>query len=148
MDLYGRIDSEMKDAMRAKDSVKLSVIRMFMAAIKNTEITKKVAKLEDSDVIQVAQKMIKEHRESIAQFEKGGRADLVEKEKAELEILQKYVPAQMSEEETLSTVKAVIQELGAVSKADTGKVMKAVMEKVKGKADGKLISQLVMSLLK
>jgi uncharacterized protein YqeY len=119
-----------------------------MAAIKNTEITKKVAKLEDSDVIQVAQKMIKEHRESIAQFEKGGRADLVEKEKAELEILQKYVPAQMSEEETLSTVKAVIQELGAVSKADTGKVMKAVMEKVKGKADGKLISQLVMSLLK
>jgi uncharacterized protein YqeY len=148
MDLCERIDSEMKDAMRKKDSVKVSVMRMAMAAVKNTEIVKKVKKLEDADVIQVIQRMIKEHRESIAQFEKGNRMDLVDKEKAELEILQKYMPAQMSEEELVSIVKTTLQELGITSRADSGKVMKVVMEKVKGKADGKLVSQLVMSLLK
>lgn len=85
--------------MRSKDTVKLSVLRMLMAAVKNTEIAKKVNKLGDPDVIQVVQKMIKEHKESISQFEKGNRTDLVDKEKAEMEILQKYVPAQMTEEE-------------------------------------------------
>lgn len=148
MDLSERIDSEMKDAMRSKDSVKVSVTRMVMAAVKNAEIAKKVKKLEDADVIQVIQKMIKEHKESIAQFEKGNRMDLVNKEKSELDILQKYVPAQMGEEELLSIVKTTIQEMGITSKADTGKAMKAVMEKVRGKADGKLVNQLVMSLLK
>lgn len=148
MDLYERIDSEMKDAMRNKDSVRVSIMRMAMAAVKNTEIAKKVKKLEEADVIQVIQKMIKEHRESITQFEKGNRMDLVNKEKAELEILQKYVPAEMNEEELISVVKATLQEAGIASKADSGKAMKAVMEKVKGRADGKLVSQLVMSLLK
>jgi uncharacterized protein YqeY len=119
-----------------------------MAAMKNAEIAKKVKKLEDADIIQVIQKMIKEHKESITQFEKGNRMDLVNKEKAELDILQKYVPSQMSEEELLSVIRAVIQEMGITSKADAGKAMKAVMEKVKGKADGKLVNQLVMSLLK
>lgn len=148
MNMYERIDKELKDAMRSKDTVKLSVLRMLMAAVKNTEIAKKVNKLGDPDVIQVIQKMIKEHKESISQFEKGNRADLVDKEKAEMEILQKYVPAQMTEEELVEIVKATAQEMGAASKADTGKVMKAVMEKVKGKADGKVVNQLVMSVLK
>lgn len=148
MDLSERIDSEMKDAMRNKDSLKVSVTRMAMAAIKNAEIAKKVKKLEEADLIQVIQKMIKEHKESIAQFEKGNRMDLVSKEKAELDILQKYVPAQMNEEELMSIVKATMQEAGITSKADSGKAMKAVMEKVRGKADGKLVSQIVMSLLK
>ena len=148
MDLYERIDSEMKDAMRKKDSVTVSVMRMAMAAIKNAEIAKKVKKLEDNEVIQVIQKTIKEHRESITQFEKGNRMDLVDKEKAELVILQKYVPAQMSEEDIVSIIKTTLQEAGITSKADSGKAMKAVMEKVKGKADGKLVSQVVMSLLK
>lgn len=148
MDLYQTIDSEIKDSMRNKDSLRLSVMRMLLAAVKNTEILKKVNKLEDPDIISVIQRMIKEHRESIAQFEKGNRMDLVDKEKAELDILQKYVPVQMSESELLPVVKAVIQELGVTSKADTGKAMKAVMEKVKGKADGKLVNQIVMSLLK
>jgi len=148
MDLYQTIDSEIKDSMRNKDSLRLSVMRMLLAAVKNTEILKKVNKLEDPDIISVIQRMIKEHRESIAQFEKGNRMDLVDKEKAELDILQKYVPAQMNESELLPVVKAVIQELGVTSKADTGKAMKAVMEKVKGKADGKLVNQIVMSLLK
>lgn len=148
MDLYERINTEMKEAMRNKDSVRLSVMRMMLAAVTNAEIAKKVKKLEDADIIQVAQKMIKEHKESITQFEKGNRQDLVNKEKTEMEILQKYVPAQMNEEEILSIAKATIQEMGITSKADTGKAMKAVMEKVKGKADGKLVNQLVMSLLK
>ena len=148
MDLYERIDSEIKEAMRGRDSVKLSIMRMLLAAVRNTEISKKVKKLEDADIIQVVQKMIKEHKESISQFEKGNRPDLVNKEKAELDILQKYVPAGMSEDEVLAVVKATIQEMGAVSRSDNGKVMKAVMEKVKGRADGKLISQFVMSLLK
>lgn len=148
MDIYGKIESQMKDALRGKDEVTLSVMRMLMAAVKNAEIAKKVKKLEEPDVIGVVQRMIKEHKESIEQFEKGGRADLVQKEKKEMEILQKYVPPQMSEEELMGIVKATVQELGATSKADTGKLMKAVMEKVKGKADGKLVSQLVMSLLK
>ncbi|MBI5124573.1 MAG: GatB/YqeY domain-containing protein [Candidatus Omnitrophica bacterium] len=148
MEIYERIDSEMKEAMRAKDSVKLSVLRMLITAVKNAEIAKKVKKLEEADVIQVVQKMIKEHKESIDQFGKGNRPDLVEKEKTEMEMLQKYVPRQMSEDEVLSVVKATIQEMQALSKADSGSVMKAVMEKVKGKADGKVVSQLVMSLLK
>jgi uncharacterized protein YqeY len=148
MDLYERIDSEIKEAMRGKDTVRLSIMRMLLAAVKNAEIAKKVKKLEDPEVVQVIQKMIKEHRESISQFEKGNRPDLVDKEKAELDILQRYVPAQMSEEEALALVKVTMQELGISSKADTGKLMKAVMEKAKGKADGKLISQLAASLLK
>ena len=148
MDLYKTIDSEIKDSMRGKDTTRLSVMRMLLAAVRNAEISKKVAKLEDADIISVIQKMIKEHKESIAQFEKGNRLDLVDKEKAELEILQKYVPTQMGEDEVISIIKATIQEMGITSKADTGKAMKAVMEKVKGKADGKMVSQLVMSLLK
>lgn len=148
MNMYERIDHELKDAMRSKDTVKLSVLRMLMAAVKNTEIAKKVNKLDDPDVIQVVQKMIKEHKESISQFEKGNRTDLVEKEKAEMEVLQKYAPAQMAEEELAGIVRATVQEMGAASKSDAGKVMKAVMEKVKGKADGKVVNQLVMSLLK
>ena len=148
MDLYENINSEIKEAMRGKDTVRLSIMRMLLAAVRNTEITKKVKKLEDPDIVQVVQKLIKEHKESIDQFEKGNRPDLVNKEKAELDILQKYVPAQISEEELTGIVKATVQEMGATSKADTGKVMKAVMEKVKGKADGKAVNQLVMSLLK
>ena len=148
MDTYGTIESEMKDAMRQKDSLKLSVLRMAIAAVRNTEIVKKVKKLEENDVLQVLQKMIKEHRESIAQFEKGGRMDLVDKEKKELEVLQRYVPKEMSEEELASIVKTAVQESGFTSKADAGKVMKVVMEKVKGKADGKIVNKIVLSLLK
>lgn len=148
MDLYETIDSQMKEALRGKDDVTLSVMRMLLAAVKNAEIAKKLKKLADADIVQIIQKMIKEHKESIEQFEKGNRPDLVAKEKKEMGILQKYVPAQMGESELLQIIKETIAEMGTVSKADTGKVMKAVMEKVKGKGDGKLVSQLVMSVLK
>jgi uncharacterized protein len=148
MDTYEKIGSEMKDAMKQKDALKLSVLRMAIAAVRNTEIVKKVKKLEEGDVIQVIQKMIKEHKESIAQFEKGGRQDLVDKEAKELEVLQGYVPKEMGLDELTSIVKAAVQESGFTSRADAGKVMKIVMEKVKGKADGKVVNNIVLSLLK
>ena len=148
MNTYERIESEMKDAMKQKDSLKLSVLRMVIAAIRNTEITKKVKKLEEEDVLQVIQKIIKEHKESIAQFEKGGRADLTAKETEELRILQAYAPKEMGLDELTSIIKTAVQESGFTSKTDSGKVMKAVMEKVKGKADGKTVSGIVLSLLK
>ncbi|MCX5712919.1 MAG: GatB/YqeY domain-containing protein [Candidatus Omnitrophica bacterium] len=148
MDTYEKIESEMKDAMKQKDSLKLSVLRMAIAAVRNTEISKKVKKLEESDVLQVLQKMIKEHKESISQFASGNRADLVDKEKKELEILQTYVPKEMSLEELTAIIKTAVRESGLTSKADAGKVMKAVMERVRGKADGKIVNNIVLSLLK
>ena len=148
MDTYEKILSEMKAAMKQKDSLKLSVLRMAIAAVRNTEIVKKVKKLEEPDVLQVLQKMIKEHKESITQFEKGSRPDLVEKETKELEVLQRYVPKEMDLEELASIVKTVVQESGFTSKADAGKVMKIAMEIVKGRADGKVVNGIVLSLLK
>lgn len=148
MNTYEKLESQMKDAMKGKDSLKLSVLRMAIAAVRNLEIAKKVKKLEEPDVLRVIQKMIKEHRESIAQFEKGGREDLVEKEKKELEVLQAYAPKEMSEEELASIVKAAVQESGFTTRADAGKVMKIVMERVQGKADGKIVNSIVLSMLK
>jgi len=148
MDTYEKIESQMKDAMKQRDSLTLSVLRMAIAAIRNAEIVKKVKKLEELDVLRVIQKMIKEHRESIAQFEKGGRPDLVEKETKELELLQGYVPKEMGIDELTSIVKIAVQESGLISKSDAGKVMKVVMERVKGKANGKIVNEIVLSLLK
>lgn len=148
MDIYSKIELEMKDAMKRKDILKLSVLRMAIAAIRNAEIVKKVKKLEEADTLQVIQKMIREHKESISQFEKGRRPDLAEKEAEELKILQSYAPKEMDEEELTSILKTVILESGFASKSDAGKVMKMVMEKVRGRADGKVVNKIVLSLLK
>jgi Uncharacterized conserved protein len=148
MDTYEKIESEMKDAMKQKDVLKLSVLRMAIAAFRNTEIIKKVKRLEEPDVLQVIQKMVKEHKESIAQFEKGGRADLVDKEKRELSVLQEYAPKEMSLDELTSIIETAVRGSGFTSKADAGKVMKIVMDAVKGRADGKIVNGIVLSLLK
>lgn len=148
MNTYEQIESHLKDAMKQGDALRVSVLRMSIAAIRNVEIVKKVKKLEEADVIQTLQKMAKEHKESIAQFQNGNRPDLVEKEKKELEIIQKYLPKEMSEEELASIIKTTIQECAVTAKSDAGKVMKAVMEKVKGKADGKTVNGIVLSMLK
>jgi len=111
-------------------------------------IEKNIKTVDDDIVIQILQKQVRQHRESIDQFEKGGRPDLVAKEKVELLVLEEYTPKQLSPEELLAIVKAVMAETGASVKADTGKVMKAVMEKAKGKADGKAISAVVQQFLK
>lgn len=139
---------DMKAALKTGDAVKLSTLRMLVAAIRNREIEKNVKELDDVEVIQILQRQIKQHKDSIEQFQKGNRPDLSDKEARELKVLEAYMPAQMGQDELTAVIKAVISEIGAVSKADSGKVMKAVMEKVKGKADGKTVSQMVMGLLK
>jgi uncharacterized protein YqeY len=148
MDLYQRIETDMKAALKGGDTRRLSVLRMLLSAVKTAAIDKKVKMLEEGAIIEIIQRQVKQHKESIAQFEKGNRADLVENETAELKILEGYLPAQLSEEEILAILREAVRETGATTKADIGKVMKAVMDKVKGKAEGKLVNQLAMSLLK
>ena len=146
--LTGKIDSDMKDAMRAKDATRLSTLRMLKSAIEYYKIEKKQEKLADADVVVVIKKQIKRRQDSIDGFEKGGRADLVEKEKAELAVLKSYLPEELSPAEIEGIVKATIAELGATTKADKGKVMKAVQAKAAGRADNRLVSQTVSALLK
>lgn len=148
MTLYERIDSDAKKSLKDGNAVRLLVLRMIISAAKLVLIEKNIKTIDDDIVIQILQKQVKQHRESIEQFEKGGRLDLVAKEKAELAVLEEYMPKQLSSDELMAIVKIVITETGSSTKADTGKVMKAVMEKAKGKADGKAISLLVQQFLK
>lgn len=147
MHLHETIDQDYKTALKAKDALKVSVLRMVIAAVKMLEIQKNVKAVEESDIIQIIHKQIKQRRDSIDQFLKGNRKDLADKESAELKILELYMPKQMTEDEVKAVTAGVIADLGAKTKADTGKVMKLVMEKVKGKTDGKVVSQIVASLL-
>ncbi len=147
MNLYERLQSDMKAAMKSGEALKLSVIRMLVSAIRLDEINKKLKSIEDADVFQVLQKQIKQHKDSIEQFEKGNRKDLSDKEKSELAILETYMPKQMTEEELTAMVKEVIAETGAATKKDTGKVMKLVLEKASGRTDGKSVNQAVMKIL-
>ena len=137
------IEHDLKEAMKQKDRVKISTLRMVKAVIDNLKIEKKKDKLDDADTLQIIARQIKQHKDSIEVFIKGERNDLVEKEKQELAILESYMPKQLSPEELLSVVKEAIKETGAVSLADTGKVMKIVMVKVNGAAEGKVVSQIV-----
>lgn len=148
MRLYETIDQDSKIALKAKDALKLSVLRMVISAVKMLEIQKNIKIAEDSDVVQIIQKQMKQRKDSIEQFLKGNRNDLAEKESAELRILESYMPKQMTEDELRALITETMAELGAKAKSDTGKVMKAAMEKVKGKADGKIVSQIVSGLLK
>ena len=142
MNLTERIDSDLKNAMRAKDATRLSVLRMLKAALKNTAIEKSGAdaQMSDGDAIQVIRKQVKQRQDSIESFEKGGRAELAAKEKEELSILQSYLPQEMSAHELQKIVRDIIGEVGATSKAQMGAVMKALQAKVAGRADGKTLS--------
>lgn len=143
MTLEERLDADLKEGMKARDEVKVSTLRMLRAAMKNLAIEKKAEKLEDKDVTGVIAKQIKQHRDSIEGFTKGNRQDLVDKETAELKILESYMPKMMSAEELKAVVKSAIEKVGAKGRADMGKVMKAAMEDAKGAADGKMLSQMV-----
>jgi len=137
---------DMKAAMKAHDMAKVNTIRGVIAKAK--DLTVNAGKeMTDDAVLGVVAKAVKQREESIAQFEAAGRAELAAGEKAEKEILAKYLPAQMPEEEVAAIVKAVVAETGATSKKDMGKVMKEVMARVKGQADGKLVSRLVGAAL-
>src|SRR5438105_13574698 len=131
MTLFQRVDSELKEAMRAKDATKLSVLRMLKSALKYGAIEKSGAdaELNDADAVQVIRKQAKQRQDSIESFEKGGRPELAEKEKVELAILHSYLPQQMSTEELAQLVRETITEVGATSKAQMGAVMKALQAK-------------------
>ena len=143
MALQERVDSDLKEAMRAKDTTKLGVLRMLKAALKYAAIAKSGAEVEltDAEAAQVARKQVKQRQDSIESFEKGGRAELAAKEKEELLILNAYLPQAMSSDELAEVVRATIAETGATSKAQMGGVMKALQAKVAGRADGKTLNQ-------
>jgi len=132
--------------MRAKDSARLSALRLLTAAIKQKEVDERV-ELGDAEVLAVLEKMIKQRRESIAQFEKASRTDLVDKEKAEIDVLSVYLPQRMSEAEVEKLVDSVISETGAAGTKDMGKVMAALKPRLAGRADMGTVSGLVKSRL-
>lgn len=149
MTLQERIDSELKDAMRAKDAARLGVLRMLKSALKYSAIEKAgaEAQLDDAEAAQVIRKQVKQRQDSIEQFEKGGRPELAAKEKDELAILQAYLPQGLSAEELEKIVRETIGEVGATSKAQMGAVMKELQSKVAGRADGRTLSQEVQRQL-
>ena len=149
MTLTQRIDADLKEAMRARDQLKLGVLRMLKSALKYAAIEKSdpEGELDDAEAIQVIRKQVKQRQDSIESFEKGGRVELAEKEKRELELLNHYLPAGLSNEELSRLVRETIAEVGATSKAQMGVVMKALSPKVAGRADGKTLSQEVQRQL-
>jgi len=147
MTLQERLSQEIKSAMMAKDADKLGALRMLKSAVGYAQIERKTENLSDTDFVAIVQKEVKKRRDSMEQFEKGGRPELAEKEKKEAATLVMFLPKPLSAEELEQLVKATIQEVGATGKKDMGAVMKAVQAKVAGRADGKTISGLVGKLL-
>ena len=142
MNLQDEISAALKDAMRAKDEAKLASLRLVLTAIKNRE--KEVRRsLEDQEVISLISTQIKQRKESIDHYRKAGREDLVKAEESELQILEAYMPEQLSEEDIVQAVKQVVGELKARDMKDMGRVMKTLMSRLGGSADGKLVSEVV-----
>jgi uncharacterized protein YqeY len=149
MTLSQRIDSDLKEAMRAKDTTKLGVLRMLKSALKYAAIEKSgaEAELNGAEAAQVIRKQAKQRQDSIESFDKGGRAELADKEREELSILNAYLPQAMSPDQVAKVVRETIAELGATSKAQMGAVMKALQAKVAGRVDGKTLSAEVQNQL-
>lgn len=141
-----KIDQDMVTAAKGKDKITLSTLRLIKTALHNREIDLK-RELSDTEFLQLLSSMVKQRKDSIEQFAKGGRTDLVEKEGAELKIIQAFMPEQMSEEDILREIQKAIDETGALNVKDMGKVMKVLMPKLTGKADGKLLGEKVKAVL-
>ncbi len=146
MSLKERFSSELKDSLKAGDRLKLSTIRLIMASLKNREIEKR-GSLSEEEIIDLLVSLSKQRKESIEEFKKGGRQDLVDKETEELKIIEFYLPQQLTPEEIKKIIGETITETGASGPKDIGKVMKVLMPKVKGRADGKLVNEMVKELL-
>ncbi|MDR6122312.1 GatB/YqeY domain-containing protein [Neobacillus drentensis] len=146
MSLLERLNNDMKQAMKNKEKDKLSVIRMVKASLQNEAIKLGTELPEDAELT-VLSREVKQRKDSLHEFDKAGREDLVEKLRTELAIVELYLPKQLSEEELSEIVTETISEVGAKSKAEMGKVMAAIMPKVKGKADGSLVNKLVQQHL-
>jgi hypothetical protein len=149
MTLKEKIISDLKDAMRSGDTLRRDTLRLIDSAVKNTEIEKKKREtgLSDEEVLEVFARAVKQRQDSIRQFEDGGRADLAEKEKLELDILVPYLPAQLSKEAITAVVGEVIAQTGATTAGDLGKVMGQAMAKMKGEADGNVVREIAKELL-
>ncbi|QYJ89097.1 MULTISPECIES: GatB/YqeY domain-containing protein [Shewanella] len=147
MSLVDQLKDQMKEAMRAKDKVRLGTIRMALAAIKQIEVDSRET-LNDDQAIAVLTKMVKQRRDSIAQYEAAGRDELAQAEAGEIRVLETFLPKPLSEEEVAELVDATIQEVGASSMADMGKVMGALKPKVQGRADMASIGALIKAKLK
>jgi len=146
MSLLKRLDEDLKAAMKRSDAISVSSLRMAKAAIKNVQIDKG-RELSDEEILSVLLSMAKQRRESIEQFLRGGREELAEKERQELAVLQSYMPAQLSPDEIEKLIVQAIREASARSETDMGKVMKLLMPKIKGVADGKWVNNRVKELL-
>ena len=146
MELNKKIEQEMIKAAKAKEKIRLSALRMMKNAIHNKEIDLK-RELTEAEFLQVLAAMVKQRKDSIEQFEKGGRMDLVEKETAELKVVQEFMPQQFSEEDLTAAIEKAIQETGAAGPKDMGKVMKALLPVISGRADGKVVSEKVKARL-
>ena len=146
MSLKEQLTADMKEAMKNKEKERLAVIRMVRGAIRQQEIDGQ-KELGEEDVIAVISKEVKMRRDSIEEFQKGGREDLVEKTQAEIDVLLPYLPAQLSEDEVRELVKTAVEQTGASTPKDMGKVMGVLMPKVKGRADGKMVNTIVKSFL-
>ena len=146
MTLKERITEDMKAAMRASEKERLSTIRMLQAAIKQREVDERIT-LDDAQVVAVLEKMVKQRKESVVQFEQGGRADLADKEKAEIALLTAYLPAQLTETEVDALIREAITATGAASIKDMGKVMGAVKAKAAGRADMGTVSARIKAAL-
>jgi len=145
-ELKTRINEDMKDAMRAKEKERLGVIRLILAAIKQREVDERI-ELDDTQVLAVLDKMLKQRRDSIEQFANAGREELVDKERFELDLIQSYMPASLSEAELDSIIKEVVVAVGASSMQDMGKVMAELKPKIQGRADMGQVSQKVKAAI-
>ena len=147
MSLYAKLDQDLKEAMVAKDAVRLSTIRFLKSALKYSAIEKKKDTLGDAEIQQVIQKQIKQRRESIEQFAANGRAELAQKEEAEVRILENYLPKQLSDAELQKIIETETRSAQAVSKKDFGRMMKLLSEKLAGQADSKRVSEILGKIL-
>jgi len=147
MSLKTRLQDDLKTAMRDNDALRKDVLRLTIAAIKNAEIAK-IGELTDDELLAVLRTEVKRRRETIAEVERAGRTDLLAKEQAQLEVLSAYLPQQMSREQIVVAAKAVLAQMGAADPKQMGLVMKNIMAELKGKADGKLVQEVVRELMK
>ena len=145
--LRERLRDDLKDAMRARDAVRRDTIRLVEAAVKNAEIEKRGAELSEQDVQAILQRQVKQRQDSIEQYEQVGRPDLADAERAEIAVIQAYLPQQMSHEEIEAAARAAIEQLGASGPNDRGKVMGRLMADLRGKADGAQVNAIVSDLL-
>ena len=147
MGLREQLREDLKSAMRAGDATRRNTIRMLEAAIKNAEIEKRGQELPEADVLAILQRQVKQRRDSIEQFERGGREDLAEIERAEIGVIETYLPEQLSEAEIEAAARRVIEQTGASGPGDRGKVMGPLMKELRGKADGAAVNAAVSKLL-